>query len=513
MEVAAAAAVVAGVVVAEATSPSPSGGYHIPMPLWRLCILAASLSALAADWPMFRGVNGSGVASVANAPTEFGPRKNVVWKVEIPFGHSSPVIAGDLIFLTGASGGERVDAGRGDKVRDEGGKLYTLCLDRKSGRILWRREAPRPRIERYQKTNSPASPSAATDGRNVFIFFADYGLLSYTFDGAERWKTSLGPFNNVNGHGSSPIVYKDLVILVCDQDAGSYMIALDKDTGKQRWRVDRSEVTRSYVTPVVFTPQSGRDELIVPGAYQVTSYDAATGEKLWWVRGFSWQPKSLPVIDGGMIYVHGWEGGGEAEAPAETPSWEEALELYDANKDGKIVQDEIDPKMRKSFYLLDLDGKGYLAPRDWEFYRARRAARNTLLAIRHGGRGDITSTAVAWRMQKFLPNVPSPLLYQGVLYLVKDGGILTSLDAKTGAILKQGRLAGALDTYYSSPVAAAGKIYLFSENGVATVLKAGGNWETLAVNEMDEPVFATPAFIENRMYVRTRSTLYCFHAL
>ena len=475
-------------------------------------LLAVAVVATAGEWPMFRGVNGSGVADVAKAPVAFGPSMNVVWKTALPFGHSSPVITGDLIFLTGAEGGERVDAGRGDKVRDEGGKLFTLCLDRKTGKILWRREAPRPRIERYQKVNSPASPSAATDGKNVFIFFADYGLLSYTKDGAERWRAPLGPFNNVNGHGSSPVVYKDLVILVCDQDAGSFLVALDKNTGKERWRVDRSEVTRSYVTPVVFTPKSGPDELIVPGAYQVTGYNAATGEKLWWVRGFSWQPKSVPVLADGVIYVHGWEGGGEAEAPTETPSWPEALGLYDANKDGRIVQDEIDPKMQKSFYLLDLDGKGYLAPRDWEFYRARRAARNTLLAIRHGGRGDLTGSAVVWRMQKFLPNVPSPLVAGGVVYLVKDGGIFSSVDAKTGAILKQGRLAGALDTYYSSPVMAAGKMYLFSQSGVGTVLKAGAQWEPLAVNDMDEPVFATPAFVDDRMYVRTRGALYCFRA-
>lgn len=475
-------------------------------------LLAVAMVATAGEWPMFRGVNGSGVAEVAKAPVAFGPSTNVVWKTALPFGHSSPVITGDLIFLTGAEGGERVDAGRGDKVRDEGGKLFTLCLDRKTGKILWRREAPRPRIERYQRTNSPASPTAATDGKNVFIFFADYGLLSYTKDGAERWRTPLGPFNNVNGHGSSPIVYKDLVILVCDQDAGSFLVALDKDSGKERWRVDRSEVTRSYVTPVVLTPKSGPDELIVPGAYQVTGYNAATGEKLWWVRGFSWQPKSVPVIADGVIYVHGWEGGGEAETPTETPTWAEALALYDANKDGRIVQDEIDPKMQKSFYLLDLDSKGYLVPRDWEFYRARRAARNTLLAIRHGGRGDLTNSGVVWRMQKFLPNVPSPLVHGGVVYLVKDGGIFSSVDAKTGEILKQGRLAGALDTYYASPVVAAGKIYLFSQSGVGTVLKAGAQWETLAVNDMDEPVFATPAFLDDRMYLRTRGALYCFRA-
>ena len=479
------------------------------MPM-RLLLLLTAAALSAADWPMFRGVNGSGVATVSKAPTEFGPARNVVWKTDLPFGHSSPVITGDLIFLTGAEGGERVDAGRGDKVVDQGGKLFTLCLDRKTGKILWRRQAPRPRIERYQKVNSPASPSAATDGTNVFVFFADYGIISYTKDGDERWSTPVGPFNNVNGHGSSPIVFGDLVILVCDQDAGSFLLALDKKTGRERWRVDRSEVTRSYVTPVIFTPKNGPAELIVPGAYQVTSYNAVTGEKLWWVRGFSWQPKSVAVIDGDTIFVHGYEGGGEAEAPTETPTWAEALALYDANKDGKIIQEEIDPKLQKSFYLLDLDSKGHLNTRDWEFYRARRSARNSLLAIQPNGRGDISATAVRWRMQKFLPNVPSPLIYQGVLYLVKDGGIFTSLDPKTGTILKQGRLTGALDTYYSSPVAAAGKLYLFSQNGTATVLRAGAQWETITTVEMDEPIFATPAFVDNKMYLRTRGALYCF---
>jgi len=227
--------------------------------------LALMVSATASDWPMFRGVNGSGVADVTSVPTEFGPNKNVVWKTALPFGHSSPVIASDLIFLTGAEGGERVDAGRGDKVIDKGGKLFTFCLDRKTGKILWRREVPRPRIERYQQVNSPASPSAATDGESAFVFFADYGLLSYGKDGNERWRTPLGPFNNVNGHGSSPIVYKDLVILVCDQDSGSYMIAVDKNTGQTRWRAERPEVTRSYVTPVVFEPKSGARGTNRPG--------------------------------------------------------------------------------------------------------------------------------------------------------------------------------------------------------------------------------------------------------
>ena len=168
--------------------------------------------------------------------------------------------------------------------------------------------------------------------------------------------------------------------------------------------------------------------------------------------------------------------------------------------------------MRNGFYLMDLDGKGWLTDKDWSFYRARRSARNSLVAIRHGGQGDVTKSHVEWSMQKFLPNVPSPLIYQGVMYLIKDGGILTSLDPKTGTILKQGRLSGALDTYYSSPVGAEGKVYLISQQGKATVLKAGAEWEILALNDLEEEAYATPAIVDNKIYLRTRGTMYCFAA-
>lgn len=474
-----------------------------------LLLLAAPLLA---DWTQFRGPNGSGVAPEArNLPVEFGPSKNVVWRTDLPPGHSSPVIAGDRIYLTAAEGERLVDAGR-EKVADDGsGKLLTLCLDRRTGKILWRREAPRGRRERFQPTNSAASPSPATDGRNVYVFFGDFGLLSYGPDGEERWRAPLGPFNNVNGHGSSPIVAGGMVILVCDQDSGSYLIALDKDTGRTRWKTDRSELMRSYVTPAVFRPKTGPAELIVPGSLMLISYALETGEKLWWVRGMSWQPKSVPVIAGDMIYAHSWEGGGEAEEPTETPTFAATLAAHDANRDGRISPEELpDPRMLKSFYLLDLNGDGSLDERDWTFYRARRAARNSLLAIRHGGRGDLTSSNLVWSMRKFLPNVPSAVIYQDVLYMVKDGGILSSLDPKTGAILKQARLNGALGVYYTSPVAADGKVYLISQEGKASVLKAGAQWAVLAVNDLEEECYATPAMVGDRIYLRTRGRLYCF---
>jgi len=202
-----------------------------------------------------------------------------------------PVIGGELIFLTGAEGGSRVDAGL-EKVVDRGGKLYTLAISRATGKIVWKREAPRPRLERYQPTNSPASPTPVTDGENVYVFFGDFGLLAYSRNGDELWRVPLGPFNNVNGYGSSPILFKDSVILVCDNDDDAYLLAVDKKTGRVRWKTPRPEVTRSYSTPAVFQPKDGPAELIVPGSYQVISYYADTGEKAWWARGFSYISRS-----------------------------------------------------------------------------------------------------------------------------------------------------------------------------------------------------------------------------
>jgi outer membrane protein assembly factor BamB len=478
----------------------------------RFPIFFASILAFAETlhWPQFRGPNGTGVGR-GEAPVEIGREKNVIWKTAIPAGHSSPVVVGDLIFLTGEEGGKKSPSTR-DKITTDG-KLVTFCVNRKTGKILWQREVPRPRLEHYQPTNSAASPSVASDGNNIYVFFGDFGLLSYTLGGKERWRRPLGPFNNVNGHGSSPVVAGSRVYLICDQDTDSYLLALDKDSGETAWKVERPEVTRSYSTPAIYRPKAGPAELIVPGAYHIASYELETGKRLWWVRGQSWQPKSVPLIAGDTIYAHSWEYGGEAETAAETPTFEDMLKQWDKNGDRKLGKEELqDPRFARGFVNTDLDENGELSEKEWENLRARRASRNSLMAVRAGGRGDVTSTHVTWQMQKFLPNVPSPLVYQDVMYLIKDGGVLTTLDPATGKILKQGRLAGALDTYYASPIGVDGKVYLVSQQGKVTILKAGAQWEILSSADLEEEAYATPAPVEGRLYVRTRGTLYCFGA-
>lgn len=460
-----------------------------------LTVVATFAPLLSADWLQFRGPNGSGVAEAASPPVEFGDDKTVAWKTLLPSGHSSPVLAGEHIYLTG----------------EEGDELLTVCLRRRGGTVVWRRVAPRTRTSELNRLNHPASPSPASDGLHVYVFFGDYGLLSYDQEGNERWRLPLGPFDNWMGMASSPIVAGDKVVLVCDQDRGSFMIAVDRDTGRIAWRTERPEATRGFSTPIVHRPATGPSELIVPGAYQVAGYSLASGERLWWARGIAFEVKSLAVTDGAMLFVHGWSSTGDAPNDP-LPPFEEALAQHDRNGDGRFSKQEAFlPMMQARFgSYFDLDRDGYVDAGDWNNTQARLAARNALLAIRLGGRGDLTESGIVWQYRKALPNVPSPLLYRGVLYMVKDGGILTALDPLSGAVHKQGRLPGALGRYWASPVAAGGMVYVASGDGVVTVLKAAPKWEVVARNDLGEQVFATPAIGGSRIYVRTRDGLHCF---
>jgi outer membrane protein assembly factor BamB len=460
------------------------------------CILAALPCFAATDWSQFRGPNGNGVADEPRLPVEFGPNKNVVWKTPLPRGASSPVLAGDRIFLTGA----------------EGNRLITFCIDRVTGKILWQREILAGRAEALHKLNDPASSSPITDGRNVYVFFGNFGLVSYGPDGRERWKRPLGPFTNLHGMGASPVLSGGKLIMICDQNNDSYLLAVDKDDGHTLWKTERPEVTHGFSTPILYRPESGPQQLIVPGSYQLISYAVETGEKLWWVRGLTWQVKSMPVISGNVLYFNNWAPGGDAGEQAQLPEFREAIAKADANHDGKLAQAELPKEWQPtgSWGAVDLDRDGLLNERDWSFFRARRAAENSLMAIRLGGAGDLTDTNVLWRYRKVLPDVPCPLLYQGVLFLVKTGGIATSLDPATGKVLKQARLTGALDGYYSSPVGADGKVYMISQAGKVSVLKAAGEWEILAQNDLEDEAYATPAIAGGKIYLRTRGMLYCF---
>ena len=457
-------------------------------------ILLTSHLAFASEWSRFRGPNGTGVTDTESLPLHFGPEQNVVWKTALPPGHSSPILTDERIFLTAF----------------ENETLYTYCLDRATGEILWRRDAPRVAIVHVDDRNNAASPSPVVDESSVYVFFPDFGLLAYDFDGNELWQYPVGRFDNIYGMGASPIVAGDNVVLVCDQSTHSYIVALDRASGEIAWKQDRPEAKSGHSTPVLYEGDDGELQIIVPGSFLLTSYDATTGRKRWWVSGLSFEMKSTPVLDGDMVYINGYG------APENQPGREvEALEfdealLGDNNGDERLARDEAEGHVSSWFGFVDLDTDGALDRAEWDFYLAALASRNGILGIRVGGEGDMTKQNVVWTYGKRVPQLPSPLVYEDALYMVNEGGIVTLLEPDTGDLVAQGRLKGAVDSYYASPVAADGKIFMASELGKVAVLRPGSGLDVVAVNDLDDLIYATPAIADGRLYIRTRNTLYCF---
>jgi outer membrane protein assembly factor BamB len=462
--------------------------------LWVLTLATSWAAGTDAAWPRFRGPNGSGVDSSTGYPTEFSPAKNVAWKVAVPYGQSSPVVAGGRVYVTAS----------------EGDKLLTISLDARTGRESWRREVRREHPHKTFRANDPASPTPVADANGVISFFPDFGLIAYTRDGKEQWRLPLGPFKNFYGMAASPVIAGDLVVLICDQLTGGFAVAVDRTTGRQRWKSDRGRMNLGWATPMVFQPAKGQAELIVLGTTRVDSYYLATGEPRWWMPVASMGALGTPVTHRDAVLVM-TAGTKEPFMPA----FEAALAKYDKDKDGRLSRQEFsaDPDMGEHFGWVDSNSDNFIDAREWNEARALGMGDYGAAAIRPGAaHGQLQADAVAWRFQKNLPYLPAPLVYQDVYYMVRTGGIVTSLDPATGRLLKEGRSPEALGEYYASPVAADGKIFLASEEGKISVLKAAGQWEVLSVNDLGEEIHATPALSGGRIYVRTRGSLYCFAA-
>jgi outer membrane protein assembly factor BamB len=451
-----------------------------------------------AEWPQLRGPDGSGLcSSCGRLPTKFGPQENVLWKTELPVGKSSPIMVGDRIFLTAS----------------EGDDLITICLNRADGKVQWRRSVRGPKREAQHTLNHRAAPTPVTDGKNIFVFFADFGLIAYDLEGKQRWQLPLGPFNSQHGLVASPVYADGKVILVCDQDTDAYILAVDAASGRVAWKTPR-HVINGYSTPIIYRPPQGPTQVIAPGSYQLTAYSIADGEPRWFVRGLTCQPKSAPTIVGNVLYFNGWTTGNDDGQQVDLPPFAEVVAAADANRDGKLAQPELPTPWQPTgtWRAIDLDRDGFLNEREWTFFRTRRASRNGMLAVKLGGSGDVTDTHVLWRFEKSLPDVPAPLVYNDAVFLVRSGGIATTLHPQTGKVLKQARLTGALEDYYSSPVGADGKVYIASEHGKVVVLRAAGEWEILAINDFESDIFATPAISDGKMYIRTRDALYAIGA-
>ncbi|MEM7234000.1 MAG: nucleoside hydrolase, partial [Planctomycetota bacterium] len=406
-------------------------------------------------WPGFRGQNASGIATSSHSlPPEIGPKDNVVWRVSTPRGHSSPVVSSRHVFLT-----------------DE--TLATHAIDRFSGEVLWTKRAPLRGEEPIHRIGSLAQSSSATDGEIVVSFFGSSGLIGYTTAGERLWYLPMGPFNNDFGAGASPIIVGDRVILSQDHDEDSFVMSIDKRSGEVHWKTSRAEFPRGYATPVMWR-SGGRDQVVVAGTLRVVGYDLQSGKEDWTVRGISRLVNITPTVGpDGTLYVTSWTSGGDANDRFDVPSFDDFVKENDKDGNSLIVRGEVpDGPLKPRFNQIDRDKSGEVTRAEYETMRGiMQKATNTCVAIRPGGRGDVSKTHVAWQHGKKLPYVPSPIVVDGVVFLAKKGGIVSSLDAKTGKVLKEGRVS-AQGSYYASPVAGDGKIYLLNQRGDLSVISA-----------------------------------------
>ncbi len=435
----------------------------IRLSIFAILLIGLSLNVVnAQNWPTFRGEFARGVADDQALPDKWDIKtgKNVRWRTEIPgMGHSSPVIWGDRVFLTSAVA-ENVpglvlgDEGGIDMVKDSASFSWRLyCLDKISGEILWFKEAFKgaPRASRHVKS-SQANSTPATNGKVVAAIFGSQGLAVYDFDGKKLWQSDLGVldpglFGDASsqwGHSSSPIIYKDRVIVQVDRHKDSFLAAYKIKSGKLIWKVDRDE------KPIWSTPTlhrvKGKDELIVVGGDFDRGIDPADGREIWrFGRDYAVKTPTPVVADDRIILSGGYRG--------------------------------------NPLFALKTGRKGNLSLAE----------------------GKTTSDAVAWVSDPGGPYTSSPVVYKDVVYFARNNGILAALDLKTGAEIFRHRLGG---NFSASPVASDGKIYFAGEEGVVTVIRAARKVEILAQNEMAEPCMATPAISEKTLFIRTQSHLY-----
>jgi outer membrane protein assembly factor BamB len=402
-------------------------------------------SVRAEEWPGWRGPRGDGTSTETGVPLKWSEKENVRWKTAIPgAGHSSPIVWEDRVFVTSCI--------------EKDLERVLICLDRRDGKVKWQTTVLKSRLEGKHNLNSHASSTPVTDGKHVWVTFLDapdrnnpvVRVYCYDFDGKKVWEKSPGKLFSVHGFCSSPVLHKDLLIVNCDQDhKDAYIVAFDKNTGEQKWRIARPNRTRSYCVPILIESKSkpGVTQLVLSGTRCVTGYDAATGKLLW-------------INDG-------------------------PTEQYVAS-------------------LVFLDETLFLTTGYPEYH---------LMGIDPGGEGNITkSKFIRWHIPhadngaKGASYVPSPIAYGHHFFVVSDPGWLGCIEARTGKRLWMERLG---QHHSASPVLIDGHFYFPDDQGTTWVLKAGPKFEVVAKNVLDEGCRASPAVSRGQIFLRTLGHLYC----
>jgi outer membrane protein assembly factor BamB len=345
----------------------------------------------------------------------------------------------------------------------------------------------------------------------VYVYFGSFGLLAYDLGGKELWKKPLPQPVVEFGTGTSPILAGSNVILVSDQDAGGYLLAVDARTGAEVWRKDRSEFRRSFSSPFLWK-HDGLEEIIVAGSIRVCSYEVKDGHERWSSRGMARVSNATPTAGDGMLLVSSWNVGGDEGGRVAMAPFEDFATANDKDRDGALTRAEFPAgPVKDRFSQIDVDKDGRVTREEYGHMRDMfEKAENQLFTIKPGGDGDITASHLVWKTNKHLPYVSSPLCYDGRVYAMKNGGLASCYDAAGGRILYQAERLDAPGDYYSSAIGVDGRVYIASQQGIVTVIKAGDSFAVLARNQLGEQIFATPAILDGRIYLRTDKHLFVF---
>lgn len=436
-----------------------------------LLLAGAALTAEGSNWPQFRGPNGAGLSENPLLADSWNSGKNVAWKIVIPgFAWSSPVVWDHRLFVTNAVTGNvkkpKQKLPNGEVAKGSSGGMYfgvrkppedvyqweVICLDARTGKVIWKQLAAerKPPIPTHP-TNTYATETPVTDGKRLYAYFGMLGLYCFDMDGKPLWKKELGVFPMAAGFGtgSSPILVGDLLIVQCDNDAKSFLVALDSATGNERWRIERTGKS-SWSTPIVWKSRV-RTELVACGGGRVSGHDPATGKEFWHVDGTSGGFAASPVADDQFVYF------------------------------GNSGPTSIGP-----LYALKAGASGDL----------------TL------AKGQTSNEGIAWYRTRSGPGLASPILLDGLLY-VPTQGILTCFDGATGAQVYRERIQGAKQ-FTASPWVAKGLLYFLDEDGQTFVIKPGRKMELVAKHQLDDEMYwSSPAIADGSLFIRGSEHLYC----
>ncbi|MDA1275430.1 MAG: PQQ-binding-like beta-propeller repeat protein [Verrucomicrobia bacterium] len=394
-----------------------------------------SVRSAQANWPTWRGPNANGISSETNLPLRWSPTENVLWRAPLPEpGNSTPVVWGKHIFVT--------------QPIAEGNRRTLLCVDRDTGRVLWQSGIQVATEERTHDTNPFASGSPVTDGERVICWFGSGGLAAYDFAGRELWRTDLGRHDHRFGYGGSPVIHGDHVFLNFGPGAREFVVAVNKETGKEVWRHEsptagKDDIYGTWSTPFVAEWEGGA-QLISALRGELAGLDPESGKVLWKTASLGTQAKSSPVAGEGVVVMSG----------------------------------------------------------DME---------SSELAVRLGGRGDVTDTHVLWKRNPAKRRVGTGIILNGHIFSVQTSGIADCVKLETGEVVWDERLrgSGANNAVWSSPVLAGDRIYVMNQAGDVIVYRASTNFEVLAVNPMNEPSNSSVVVSDGRILLRTHKALWC----